>query len=54
LENWKCWAIVLASFNLGFLSFLLKLALQSNKASFSPYWTAPKRNPVWLWTTFRN
>jgi hypothetical protein len=27
LENWKCWAIVLASFNLGFLSFLLKLAL---------------------------
>ena len=33
-ENWKCWAAVLASFSLGFLRFLLKLPLQSNKAPF--------------------
>jgi hypothetical protein len=41
---------VLASVSLGFLRFLLKVPLQSNKAPFSPYWT-PKRNPAWLWMT---
>jgi hypothetical protein len=50
LKNWKCWAAVLASFSLGFLRFLLKVPLQSNKAPFSPYWTA-KRNPAWVWMT---
>jgi hypothetical protein len=35
LGNWKCWVAVLASFSLGFLRFLLKLPLQSNKPHFS-------------------